>query len=79
MGWGRFAMTGVYCIQNRSNGKRYVGSAATSLAKRLKTHKYQLVRNQHYNQHLQAAWSKMIGQLISSGQKLAKQKRLYNE
>jgi group I intron endonuclease len=50
--------TGVYCIRNVKNGKRYVGSAAKSLLGRWKRHKNNLVNNRHCNTHLQRAWNK---------------------
>lgn len=50
--------TGVYCIRNVKNGKRYVGSAAKSLLGRWKQHKNNLVNNRHCNTHLQRAWNK---------------------
>lgn len=50
--------TGVYVIENTSNGKVYVGSAAVCLRKRLWTHRRKLRFGQHHNQHLQNAWDK---------------------
>ena len=50
--------TGVYIIENLVNGKVYVGSASKSLPKRLRDHKYQLGKNCHFNNHLQAAWNR---------------------
>lgn len=48
--------TGVYCIYNTANGKRYVGSAAKSLVRRFRDHRYQLNHSLHHNKHLQSAW-----------------------
>jgi group I intron endonuclease len=50
--------TGVYCILNRANGKRYVGSAARSLARRIRGHRDALNGGWHENRHRQAAWNK---------------------
>ncbi len=50
--------TGVYCILNTANGKRYIGSAAKSLTARWDQHRRALRRGAHKNIHLQAAWNK---------------------
>src|SRR5690349_8607418 len=50
--------TGVYVITNSVNGKRYVGSAAHSFARRWGQHRRYLRRGTHPNRYLQAAWSK---------------------
>lgn len=50
--------TGVYCIANTANGKRYVGSAAKSLRRRLRDHRRDLRDGVHTNQILQRAWNK---------------------
>jgi group I intron endonuclease len=50
--------TGVYCIRNIRNGKRYVGSAAKSLIMRRRDHWNKLARGVHKNTHLQSAWNK---------------------
>lgn len=50
--------TGVYCIQNRVNGKRYVGSASVSLKKRIREHKDALRAGTSHNRYLQRAWNK---------------------
>lgn len=50
--------TGVYCFVNLVNGKRYVGSAAVSLERRLKQHVTNLRGGYHVNKHLQAAWKR---------------------
>lgn len=52
------ALTGVYSIFNRANGKQYVGSAADSFKKRWGEHRSQLNNDCHYNHHLQRAWNK---------------------
>jgi group I intron endonuclease len=48
--------TGVYCITNSLNGKRYVGSAARSFRTRWNAHRHHLRRGTHHCAHLQAAW-----------------------
>jgi group I intron endonuclease len=50
--------TGVYCIRNVKNGKRYVGSAAQGFMRRWKQHKRELFSNCHHSDHLQKAWNK---------------------
>lgn len=50
--------TGVYCWLNRVNGKRYVGSAAKSILRRMRKHQQDLSKNRHPNRHLQSAWNK---------------------
>ena len=50
--------TGVYCIRNKTNGKRYVGSASQTFKKRWNYHIYELRNQIHYNRHLQSAWNK---------------------
>ena len=49
--------TGVYCILNLLNLKRYIGSSSRSLAKRLTRHRHYLNKGTHHNEHLQRAWS----------------------
>lgn len=48
-------MTGIYCIENKINGKKYVGQAA-DIEKRWKQHRQKLNNKTHYNNHLQKAW-----------------------
>jgi group I intron endonuclease len=48
---------GIYKIENRENGKVYIGSAV-NLEKRLKHHRSRLRNRSHKNAHLQAAWNK---------------------
>jgi group I intron endonuclease len=50
--------TGVYCIRNVRNGKRYVGSAAQGFMRRWKQHRKELLTNCHHSDHLQKAWNK---------------------
>jgi len=50
--------TGVYAIINVVNGKRYIGSAAKSFAKRWWCHLAQLRGGYHHSRHLQRAWDK---------------------
>lgn len=49
---------GVYVITCVPNGKRYVGSAAKSIAARFRQHRYRLRRGDHHSPQLQAAWNK---------------------
>lgn len=55
---------GIYCIQNLTNHKRYIGSS-TRIQKRKKNHFYMLRKGTHWNAHLQAAFS-LHGQVVFS-------------
>lgn len=47
----------IYCIFNKTNSKRYIGSASRD-KERWRSHR-QLLRNKiHFSQHLQSAWNK---------------------
>lgn len=48
-------MTGIYCIENQKNGKKYVGQAV-NIEKRWRQHRNKLINGTHYNEHLQRAW-----------------------
>jgi len=50
-------VTGIYKIENLSNGKVYIGSSI-SIQKRWGAHKNSLRRQVHENRHLQNAWNK---------------------
>lgn len=50
--------TGVYAIQNRLNGKVYVGGAYKSFSHRFRIHLRDLRASRHPNEHLQSAWNK---------------------
>jgi len=49
--------TGIYCILNTANSKRYIGQSV-SLAKRKCYHFATLRQNLHKNRHLQAAFNR---------------------
>ena len=49
--------SGIYCILNKKNKKRYVGSS-NCLSKRFNNHKVKLRNNKHFNIHLQKAFNK---------------------
>ena len=49
--------SGVYCIINTINGKRYIGSSS-DIYSRLNTHIYHLRSQKSHNKHLQASWNK---------------------
>lgn len=49
--------SGIYKIANSKSGKFYVGSSI-NIEQRFYSHKSQLRRGVHYNQHLQSAWNK---------------------
>lgn len=48
---------GIYCLLNKSNGKKYIGLSRNILS-RINQHKKDLVKKQHYNEYLQAAYLK---------------------
>lgn len=50
-------ISGIYCIVNISNGKRYIGSS-NCIRTRLWKHRAELRHNKHENPHLQNAWNK---------------------
>lgn len=47
----------IYCIYNKVNSKRYIGSA-TRDKERWRAHRHQLRGNYHFSTHLQSAWNK---------------------
>lgn len=51
-------LKGVYCILNKVNGKRYVGSTSVSFKDRLNHHRNRLRANGHKNAHIQRSWNK---------------------
>lgn len=50
-------LAGIYAITCIINNKKYIGYS-TSIKRRWATHKNELRKNVHQNQHLQAAWNK---------------------
>jgi group I intron endonuclease len=50
--------TGIYKIENKENGKMYIGSASSSFAVRFRRHKSDLNANKHHSEILQRAWNK---------------------
>lgn len=48
---------GIYQIQNKINGKIYIGQSI-DIEKRLKQHLRYLRKSQHYNSHFQNAFDK---------------------
>ncbi len=49
---------GIYMIQNKVNGKMYIGQAIDIEGDRWKTHRKELKGGYHGNKHLQNAWNK---------------------
>lgn len=49
--------SGIYMIQNKVNGKRYIGKSV-NLKQRWSTHQSRLDRNVHKNDYLQNSWDK---------------------
>lgn len=54
---GAVVMQGIYKIENKSNGKRYIGST-NNIQKRWREHRSLLKRGGHFNDHLQKSWDK---------------------
>lgn len=50
-------ISGVYCIENTTNGKKYVGSS-NNVRARLVVHRRHLRDMCHYNEHLQRSWNR---------------------
>ena len=50
-------MTGIYCIENTINHKKYIGMAQ-DIEARWRSHKCELRNGKHVNSHLQNAWDK---------------------
>jgi group I intron endonuclease len=50
-------ISGIYCIQNKINGKRYIGKSK-DIYGRWYIHKKLLNKNRHKNLHLQNSWNK---------------------
>lgn len=50
-------MIGIYKIENKINGKVYIGKSK-DIEKRWKEHRCELNKNYHHNKHLQSAWNK---------------------
>lgn len=48
---------GIYCIENLSNNKKYIGQSV-DIEARWRCHKSELRRNIHVNDYLQKAWNK---------------------
>lgn len=51
-------MVGIYCIQNKTNNKRYIGQTTKDIEERWKQHIKELNGNYHGNRHLQLSWNK---------------------
>lgn len=49
--------SGIYCITNKLNGKRYIGSAV-DIPSRWRVHRHHLRKNDHHSKRLQNAWNK---------------------
>jgi group I intron endonuclease len=50
-------ISGIYCIINIKNSKKYIGSSK-NIRQRLWSHRAELRHNKHENSHLQNAWNK---------------------
>lgn len=50
-------ISGIYCIENLVNGKKYIG-LTNDIARRKREHINLLRKGEHENQHLQNAWNK---------------------
>ena len=49
---------GIYSIQNKINGKVYIGKTGMNFGDRWDSHRSLLRNGKHFNQHLQRAWDK---------------------
>lgn len=49
--------SGIYCIENTVNHKKYIGQT-NNINNRWGQHKYELKNNMHFNDYLQKAWNK---------------------
>lgn len=52
-----FYATGIYCIENTVNGKKYIGKSV-NIPYRLTGHKWALSKNRHSNSYLQRSYNK---------------------
>ena len=50
-------VSGIYCIENTINGKKYIGQS-NNIYYRWRKHRSELNRNVHVNSHLQNSWNK---------------------
>ena len=50
-------VTGIYCIRNKINNKRYIGQSI-HIYKRWSEHRSELNNNKHHNDYLQKSWNK---------------------
>lgn len=53
----REVITGIYCIENLVNGKKYIGQSK-DISQRWRSHLCDLRKNKHSNEKLQNAWNK---------------------
>lgn len=51
------AICGIYCIENVTNNKKYIGQSV-DIYRRWANHRCDLNGNRHRNEHLQSAWNK---------------------
>jgi group I intron endonuclease len=51
-------ISGIYCIRNIINGKRYIGSSKDIVGYRWPKHKGELKNKNHHSKHLENAWYK---------------------
>lgn len=57
----KFKRSGIYCIINIKNNKKYIGSSI-NITRRLSSHRAYLRSNSHINRILQNAWNKYTSQ-----------------
>lgn len=49
--------SGIYCIENLENNKKYIGMS-NKVRKRVRRELTELSKNKHHNQYLQRSWNK---------------------
>ena len=51
-------ISGIYCIENKTNGKKYIGQSINIIREWRGYHRVKLRNGNHHNNHLQNSWNK---------------------